>query len=167
MITPRLTLAFLCAVFLLPGIAATAQSAISPEDRVGIQAAYDGINSAFVQHDLGRFMAYFAPDYVSVDQSGEKRCKDQERHYYQDLLGRIKSMQSRFSIQRLTPTPSGTLVEVAMHSDGIGEKRILFAKLHASFTNDVAVRDLWVDTPEGWRLKSRQTLSNQTHIHPG
>lgn len=52
-----------------------------------------------------------------------------------------------------------------MHSSGVGEKRILFAKFHANFTDDLWVRDMWVQTAQGWRIKSRQTLGDTMQIH--
>lgn len=137
-----------------------------PVDRAAIQAAYDQLGMAFSQHNLPRFMSYFTPDYVDIDERGDRLSKEQTRRGYEQQLGQIKTMQSRYVIQGMTPVPGGTLVEMKMHSEGIGEKRILFAKLHASYTDDLWVRDLWVNTPQGWRLQHRQTLQDQLRIHP-
>ncbi len=131
-----------------------------------IQAAYDGLSDAFGRRDLPRFMAYFAPDYIDIDEKGARLTKEQTRRGYQEQLGQIKTIRSRYVIQNLTPTAAGTLVEMRMHSDGTGEKRVLFAKLHAAFTNDLWVRDLWVSTAQGWRLQRRQTLQDDLRIHP-
>jgi len=135
-------------------------------DRAAIQAAYDGLSAAFSQHDLPRFMAYFTPDYIDIDEKGARLTKEQTRRGYQQQLGQIKTIRSRYAIQNLTLTAAGTLVEMRMHSDGMGEKRVLFAKLHAAFTNDLWVRDLWINTPQGWRLQRRQTLRDDLRIHP-
>ncbi|MDQ2799385.1 MAG: nuclear transport factor 2 family protein [Armatimonadota bacterium] len=149
----------------LPALAAPPPAAPST-DRIAIQAVYDQLGAAFGQHDLARFMSYFTPDYIDVDEKGAHLSKEQTRRGYQDQLGQIKTMQSHYAIQSLTPTAGGTLVEMKMHSDGTGAKRILFAKLHANFTDDLWVRDLWVNTPQGWRLQHRQTLQDQLRIHP-
>lgn len=141
-------------------------SAVPFTDRTAIQAVYDQLGAAFSRHDLTRFMSYFTPDYIDIDEKGDRLSKEQTRRGYQQQLGQIKTMQSHYAIQSLTPTVGGTLVEMKMHTDGIGEKRILFAKLHANFTDDLWVRDLWVNTPQGWRLQHRQTLQDTLHIHP-
>ncbi len=78
----------------------------------------------------------------------------------------MKSILSRYAIQSLAPAPGGMLAEMHMHSSGLGEKRILFAKLHGAFTDDLWVRDLWVSTPQGWRIQHRQTLKDDLHIRP-
>ncbi len=143
-------------------IAASSETAAA---RAGIQSAYEQINAAFSQHDLTRTMSYFAPDYLVVDEKGAKFNKDQTQHQYQQQLGQIKSMHSRYVIQGVTPQPGGTLVEMKLHMDGVGEKRILFVKVRGTFTDDLWVRDLWINTPQGWRLKARQTLQDDMRIH--
>lgn len=135
--------------------------------RAAIQAAYDGLNAAFSRHDLPRFMSYFTDDYVDTDEKGARLNKEQTRRGYRDQLGQMKTIQSRYALQTLTPAPAGgLLVEMRMHASGLGEKRILFAKLRGAFTDDLWVRDLWVPTPQGWRLQRRQTLQDDLRIRP-
>ena len=76
-------------------------------------------------------------------------------------------MSSHWTLQNLQPTAEGISIQMTMHSSGNGLKRILFAKLHGTFTDDLCVRDLWVHTAQGWRIKHRVVLSEQTHTHPG
>ena len=150
-----------------PLAAAPPSSPPSADDRAAIQAAYDGLNAAFSRHDLPRFMSYFTEDYIDIDEKGSHLNKEQTRRGYQQQLGQMKTIQSRYIIQNLAPAPTGgTLVEMKMHASGLGEKRILFAKLHGTFTDDLWVRDLWVQTPQGWRLRRRQTLQDDLHIRP-
>ena len=159
---------FLCAAPLAaaPVIAAPPVPMPGTADRAGIQAAYDQINAAFSRHDLPRFMSYFTDDYIDIDEKGARLNKEQTRRGYQEQLGQMKTIQSRYAIQSLTPAAGGTLVEMKMHASGMGEKRILFAKLHGTFTDDLWVRDLWVKTPQGWRLRHRQTLQDDLRIRP-
>lgn len=133
----------------------------------GIRAVYDQLNAAFVQGDVARVLSYCTPDYTDVDPKGGTRNRDEARRHYQDERRQVKTMHSRYTVQVLDSTDAGTLVEFKMHTDGTGEKRILFAKFHGTFTNDLLVRDFWVDTPQGWRLKHRQTLLDETRTHPG
>ncbi len=157
--------ALICGVFTASFANADPPTAPPGDARVGIQSAYDGINTAFSQHDLTRTMSYFAPDYRVVDEKGATFNKDQTRRQYEEQLGQIKTEQSRYVIQSVTPTPEGTRVEMKLHMDGTGEKRVLFLKVKGTFTDDLWVRDLWVNTPQGWRLKSRQTLQDEMRIH--
>ena len=169
MIRPQTRPILPCAAALAALLAAPAAPAPAADTapRAAIQAAYDQLDAAFVQRDMDRFMSFFAPDFTEQTPKGETRSRDRTRQGYQDQLRQIKTMRCRFAIQSLTPTPGGALVEMKMHADGTGEKRILFAKVRGTFTNDLWVRDLWVRTPQGWRLKHRQTLQDETRTHPG
>ena len=161
---------FLCAALALaaaPLVAAPPSSVPGVADRAAVQAAYDGLSAAFSRHDLPRFMSYFTDDYIDVDEKGTHLGKEQTRRGYREQLGQMKNIQSRYTLQSLTPAPAGgLLVEMKMHAWGVGEKRILFAKLHGAFTDDLWVRDLWVPTPQGWRLQRRQTLRDDLRIRP-
>lgn len=154
----------------LPALAivlASAASAATPSDsaRPAILAGYDGLSVAFTQHDLNRFMTYFTPDYTVVDEKGHRFTREETRKQYAGQLAQIKSMQSRYTVGGLSPAPGGVLVEMRMHSSGVGEKRILFAKFHANYTDDLWVRDTWVNTAQGWRIRTRQTLQDKMQIH--
>ena len=159
---PRL----LCAIAIAAPTAAAPPASVPAADRAAIQAAYDGLGDAFSRHDLPRFMSYFTDNYIDTDEKGARLTKEQTRRGYKDQLGEMKSIQSRYAIQSLTPAPGGTLVEMHLHAAGLGEKRILFAKLHGTFTDDLWVRDLWVSTPQGWRIQRRQTLKDELRIRP-
>ena len=144
-----------------------ASAAARDDAHAGIAAAYDQINAAYRERDIGRVMSYFLPDYVETDENGAKKDRDQARQQYEDWLKKIRSMRSRYVIQSVTPMGDGERVDMKMHTDGTGEKRVLFARLRGTFTNDLAVRDLWVSTPEGWQLRRRQILLDETRVHPG
>lgn len=157
-------------ILLLTLFSCAAASAAPPpaprlSERTSIQAAYQGMDDAFSQHDLPRFMSYFTDDYIDTDEKGANLTKEQTRRGYRDQLGQMKSIQSHYAIQNLAPAPGGTLAEMHMHSSGLGEKRILFAKFHGTFTDELWVRDLWISTPQGWRIQRRQTLKDELHIH--
>lgn len=135
------------------------------EAQLGIQGTYDQINAAFCRHDLNGFMSYFTQDFIDIDEKGAHLTKDQVRRGYHDQLDQIKTVQSRCSILSCASVPGGYLVEMKLHTNGTGEKRILFAKIKGIFTNDLWVRDLWVSTPQGWRLQHRQTLQDDLSVH--
>jgi hypothetical protein len=161
---------FLCVALVLTAAPLSATPPAPPPaaaDQAAIQAAYDGLNAAFSRHDLPRFMAYFTDDYLDIDEKGAHLNKEQTRRGYRDQLGQMKTIQSRYILQSLLATPTGgMLAEMKMHASGVGEKRILFAKLRGAFTDDLWVRDLWVQTPQGWRLQRRQTLQDDLRIRP-
>ena len=162
----RLSCRRLCLPALVTALVSSAYATTPPETaRPAILSSYDALNSAFTQHDLNRFMTYFTPDYTVVDEKGQKFTKEQTRKQYADQLRQIKTMQSRYTVGGVSAAPGGVLVEMRMHSSGVGEKRILFAKFHADFTDDLWVRDTWVNTAQGWRLKARQTLQDNMQIH--
>lgn len=150
------------------GVCAPAASSAAPSPAQStIHGMYDQINAAFMRRDVGGVMTYFTPDYTATDTNGDRLNRDQTRRRYQDQLGQIRSIQGRFTIQRFVPVPGGAWAEMQMHSAGTGEKRVLFARVHGTFTNDFHSRDLWVKTPQGWRLKYRLILQDDTRTHRG
>lgn len=154
-----------CVLF---GLAAPRVSAgVPPADQAAISAAYSQINAAFTRHDLNRFMTYFTSDYRVVDEKGATYNKEQTRQQYANQLKQVKTMQSRFTIQNFVPVPGGVQAEMKLHTQGIGEKRVLFMKFRGTYADDLWVRDFWVQTPQGWRVKSRKTLSDTLVTHPG
>jgi hypothetical protein len=126
---------------------------------------YASINDAFMKHDIDRIMSYFTSDFTEVTSTGATVNRDQERKEYQSQLSKIKSMTCRFDIQDFTPCTAGAYCDLKIHTDGIGFKRVMFMKIQGNFTNDLVVHDLWVNTPIGWRLKSRLTLLDQTKVY--
>ena len=134
--------------------------------RTAVQAAYEGMGTSFQAHDLERFMAYFQPDYVDIDENGRHLTKKETRRGYSDQLGQLKSIQSQYVVRDIQTMPNGMLAEMRLHSHGTGEKRILFAKIRGHFTDELWVRDLWVNTPQGWRIQNRQTLKDDLSAGP-
>ena len=131
----------------------------------GIHAAYEGINTAFEARDFDRFTAYFTADFTSADQDGKVISRAQTLKSFQDQRKQIISMHSRYDFTTLSRNAEGVLVDMTLHTDGRGQKRILFARVTGTFTSSLHVHDLWVDTAEGWKLKRRQTLQSETHVH--
>ena len=145
---------------LLGGLPAHAE-AVPAASQAAIKSAYSQINAAFSAHDMNRFMTFFTPDYKVVDEKGATYNKEQTRKQYVNQLKQVKTMQSRYTVQNFLATPAGVEVDMTLHTEGIGEKRVLFIKFQGHYTDDLSVHDLWVQTPQGWRIKSRKTLTDQ------
>ncbi len=141
--------------------------AVPPAAQAAIQSGYSQINAAFSQHDLNRFMTFFTPDYKVVDEKGTTYNKDQTRKQYGGQLQQMKTMQSSFTVGSFAATPAGVECEMKLHTTGVGEKRVLFMKFKGTYADDLWVHDLWVQTPQGWRIKSRKTLADTLVTHPG
>lgn len=153
---------------LLFGLAGSSvAAAVPPAAQSAISAAYTQINTAFTQHNLDQFMAYFTPDYKVVDEKGATYNKEQTRKQYTDQLKQVKTMQSRFTVQNFVSVPGGVQAEMKLHTQGIGEKHVLFMRFKGTYADDLWVRDFWVQTPQGWRVKSRKTLADKLVTHPG
>jgi hypothetical protein len=125
---------------------------------------YVQINDAIIKHDLNTLMSFFTSDFTEVNSSGAIVDRNEERKDYQNELAKIESMNIQYFIVDSNTTPAGTYCDVRFHMDGVGFKRILFMKVKGAFTNDLIVRDFWVTTPDGLRLKSRQTSLDETRI---
>ena len=148
-------------------LAGSSPAAVPPAAQSAIVSAYGEINAAFTRHDLDRFMTFFTPDYKVVDEKGATYGKEQTRKQYRDQLKQVKTMQSRFSLQNFAVVPGGIQAEMKLHTQGIGEKRVLFLKFKGTYTDDLWVRDLWVETPQGWQIRLRKTFSDKLVTHPG
>ena len=146
--------------------AAPPPAAASSTTRTAIQAAYEGMGTSFEARDLDRFMTYFQPDYIDIDENGKHLTKEETRQGYSAQLKQMKSIQSQYVVTDVQTMPSGTQAEMRLHSHGTGEKRILFVKIRGHFTDDLWVRDLWVNTPQGWRIQRRQTLKDDLSTGP-
>ncbi len=142
-------------------------AAAPPAAQAAIQSGYSQINVAFSQHDLNRFMTFFTPDYKVVDEKGATYNKEQTRKQYADQLKQMKTMQSSFTVRNFAATPAGVECEMKLHTQGGGEKRVLFMKFKGTYADDLWVHDLWVQTPQGWRIKSRKTVSDKLVTRPG
>ena len=125
------------------------------------------MREAFAAHNLPLAMSYFAPDYTDTDERGRTRTRPEEERFFQARMAQVQSAQCRCVVESLTCTPAGTWADMQVRSEGIGVKRVLFARVHVRFRNTLHVRDLWVSTPQGWRIKYRQTLQDDTHLSPG
>ncbi len=135
--------------------------------RSGIQAAYDQICADFGRRDIGDAMSYFAPDYVATDEHGQLISRDETERQFQDLDDHITSLHSHWNLGAVAPTANGVMAEMDMLSDGTGRKKVMFFYVNGKFTSEMRVRDLWVDTPQGWRIKRRTILVHDTQTHPG
>ncbi len=157
----------LTAALLLP-LGPRAQAApAAPAAQAAIQSAYAQINAAFARHDLDTFMTFFTPDYKVVDENGKTFTKEQTRKQYEGQLKQMKTMQSRYTLSGFQTVPGGVEAEMKLHSQGAGEKRVAFMKFKGHYTDDLWVHDLWTETPQGWRIKSRKTLSDKLVTGPG
>jgi hypothetical protein len=153
---------------LVTGSGAFAEAAPVPAaTQAAIESGYSQINAAFARHDLDRFMTFFTPDYKVIDEKGATYTKSQTRQQYADQLKQMKTMQSHYTIQNFTAVPTGVEVEMKLHTQGVGEKRVLFMRLKGNYTDDLQVHDLWVETPQGWRIKFRKTLADSLVTRPG
>lgn len=168
---------FLSAFLLAAAFACRPAAAHPMTGAVGVQAVtpvaslsairdiYNAMAVAGEQRDLDRAFSFLTPDYAALDLTGARISRDQARRDCESRMAPVKSLQSRCVIQSLVPTPGGAWVEMRTHSEGVGEKRILFMRIRAPFTNDLHVRDFWINKAGAWRLKFRQVLQDDTHIH--
>ncbi len=150
----------LCAL----GLFATAIAAIQPvyaENKAAllpiIQTNYDRINAAFVRKDVKGATAYFTPDYVSINPKGEKQNLEAFRSHYNTVLNRfnIKLTSNKTTIKDLTVSPTGIDVSIVQQTEGTiaGFNKIVISQTSKNF---------WLKTPQGWRLKQSNILTNQT-----
>jgi hypothetical protein len=122
-----------------------------------IQTSYDRINAAFVRKDIKGATALFTMDYVSISPEGEKQTLSEFREHYDNLFNRfnIKLTSNQTTIKNIDVNASGVDVAIEQKTEGTVAG---FNKIVINQTS----RNLWLKTPQGWRLKQSKILTSQT-----
>jgi ketosteroid isomerase-like protein len=122
-----------------------------------VQTNYNLINAAFVRKDIKGATALFTPDYVSINPEGQKQTLEEFRSYYDNLLNKfnIKLTSNKTVIKDIVVNSTGVDVAIEQSTEGTiaGSNKIAI---------DQTSRNLWIKTPQGWRLKQSKILTNQT-----
>lgn len=125
-----------------------------------VQSNYDRINAAFVKQDIQAATALFTKDYVSISPKGEQKNLTEIRSYYDNLF-------NRFKIKVTLNKTKIANVALAANELNVGVEQNIEAMVVG--TNKLVInqtsRDLWLKTPQGWRLKQSKILTSQTTIN--
>jgi ketosteroid isomerase-like protein len=122
-----------------------------------IQTNYDRINAAFMRKDIKGATALFTPDYVSISPEGEKQTLSEFRNHYDNLFNRfnIKLTSNQTTIKNIALNSNGADVAIEQKTEGT------IAGFNKIVINQTS-RNLWLKTPQGWRLKESKILTNET-----
>jgi ketosteroid isomerase-like protein len=134
-----------------------AHAEISSKLQPTIQTNYDRINAAFIRKDIKGATALFTPDYVSISPEGEKQTLSEFRKHYDNLFNRfnIKLTSNRTTIKNIDLNSNSADVAIEQNTEGT------IAGFNKIVINQTS-RNLWIKTPQGWRLKESKILTNQT-----
>ena len=136
---------------------APAQADINSNVQPIIQTNYNRINAAFIRKDIKGATALFTRDYVIINPEGEKQTLTEFREHYNNLFTRfnIKLTSNKATIKTIDTSTGGIDVAIEQKTEGTiaGFNKIVI---------DQTSRDLWLKTPQGWRLKQSKILTSQT-----
>ncbi len=136
---------------------APAQADINSKVQPIIQTNYNQINAAFIRKDIKGATALFTQDYVSINPEGGKQTLTEFREHYNSLFTRfnIKLTSNKATIKTIDTNTGGIDVAIEQKTEGTiaGFNKIVI---------DQTSRDLWLKTPQGWRLKQSKILTSQT-----
>ncbi len=122
-----------------------------------VQTNYNQINAAFVRKDIKGATAYFTSDYVSISPEGEKQTLAEFRTHYDNLFNRFKIQltSNKTTIKDIIIDTDRIDVAIEQKTEGTiaGSNKIVIAQTS---------RNLWLKTPQGWRLKQSKILTSQT-----
>jgi ketosteroid isomerase-like protein len=122
-----------------------------------VQTNYDKINAAFVRKDIKGATALFTQDYVSISPEGTKQTLEEFQTHYDNLFNRfnIKLTSNKTVIKDIVVNGNGIDVAIEQRTEGTiaGSNKLVI---------DQTSRNLWLKTPQGWRLKESKILTNQT-----
>jgi len=125
-----------------------------------IKSAYDQMADGFATNHLERGAALMADDYREVDAQGNVLDKQGSMKKLHDKRQQVRTIQTKSSIASMTKLPDGVHVDITTYSNGTGIKRVLFATFKGTFTDELHVRDVWVDTSSGWKLTHRTVIKD-------
>jgi hypothetical protein len=136
---------------------APAQADMNSKVQPIIQTNYDRINAAFIRKDIKGATALFTQDYVSINPEGGKKTLTEFREHYNNLFTRfnIKLTSNKATIKTIDTNTGSIDVAIEQKTEGTiaGFNKIVI---------DQTSRDLWLKTPQGWRLKQSKILTSQT-----
>ncbi len=125
--------------------------------RKNIQAFYDAESVAISKHDVNATFRSYAPDYVSINEKGEKKNLEQTKDAAKSVMISMKTLTITQKVQTLTLKKSNqATVVVKNHISGV---TIGDAKTSQKMSGDETAEDLWIKTGSGWLRKRSKTLS--------
>lgn len=152
--TPLLALAAILCI--------AASSADSRSVRAELQKQYDVAAAAFLRRDVAGIMKVTSPDLTSRRPDGHVWNRKQLQVYMNLTVGALKTIDSaRFRVRKIE-SRDGEVVALVDHTvsgilgDASGKPRRIV---------DVSTdRDIWVKTPDGWRLKFTECVKEKVTL---
>jgi hypothetical protein len=122
-----------------------------------IQTNYNKINAAFVRKDIKGATKYFTPDYVNIGLKGDKQNLEEFQTHYDNLFNRfnIKLTSNKATIKNISVNQNVIDVAIEQRTEGT------IAGINKIVINQTS-SDLWMRTPQGWRLKQSKILTSKT-----
>ncbi|HKP38543.1 MAG TPA: DUF4440 domain-containing protein [Pyrinomonadaceae bacterium] len=133
--------------------------------RKELEAQYKKLAEANDRRDLKAVMALRTSDFHTFFTDGRVGDSKLMEQYSRDFFERNQSVQSRFTIQKLTVSYNKLIAvvevfqEVTRYQDLAGKRR----KVETS----VIQREIWAKTAEGWKLKSVDNVRDQKKFVDG
>lgn len=140
----------------VPSVSVMAASPSSTKKE--IQNNYNRIASAIIRKDVKSATSYFTNDYVGIDNKGNRRTAEEMRQYYSSIMpAQVKVVKNQIAIQDFSADSSVAQVSIVQRADlTFGTSKIVSQNTY---------RDLWVKTPQGWRLKQSENTASSTTLN--
>ncbi len=123
-----------------------------------IQSTYNKIASAIIRKDVKSATSYFTSDYIGIDDKGTQRTAGEMRQYYSSIMpAPVKVVKNQIAIQDFSADSISANVLIKQRAD------LTFGK--SKIVSQNTYKDLWVKTPQGWRLKQSQNTNSMTTIN--
>lgn len=139
--------------------------------RKQIQERYDKENTAAAKHDANAVLAYYSPDYVSIEKNGRKTTFSDLKQQVPKMLAIMRNIKSSSKVMKLTLKGNTAMVTVTEHADAM--VKLPQAARESRLVIDATSLDTWTKTAKGWMkklsksLSSKQTLDGKEVAPPG
>ena len=161
MSAPKLVVQFFCIVFL--GLLSHSTFADEASDlREEISAITAKQDAAYSSKDVVGFTAFCAAEYQASDEEGNHWDLQDEKKHLKSMFAAIQSLQQKSTLRQCRGKGSQALVLVKIHREIVWDKPEMM-RGH-TMGEDETVRQLWVKTAAGWRLRQGQSLSRASTL---
>ena len=127
-----------------------------------LQVLYNTQDAAMMQRDARQAMAGYAPGYAAVSQDGVRHSRDEEFDALERLCAAGPGLRQHSRIEKLIAHAGQA--SLVLHQETV--MKLFSPSTHQQLVlrTEGVSQDLWVHTPQGWRLTFSKTVLQRSAV---